>query len=86
MGDRIMRRILASLTVASLFVLGCSPSPTGPSAVVSPKLSLDCGSTTNNSNNPPATAGGCNTNNNNGNNNNGSNTNADNNPPVTAGN
>lgn len=78
-----MRRVLASLTVASLFVLGCSPSPTGPIPPVGLRPSLDCASTTNNANNPPTTAGGgCNTTNNNDN----STTNNANNPPKTAGN
>jgi len=76
-----MKRLLASLTVASLFVLGCSQSsPTGPIPPVGLRPSLDCGSTTNNDNNPPTTAGGgCNNNNNNNNNN------SNNNPPTTAG-
>jgi len=73
-----MRRLLtASLTVASLVVLGCSQSPTAPVARVNPKVSLDC-SNGNNGNNPPNTAGGgCNNNNNNNN---------SNNPPTTASN
>ena len=73
-----MRRLLASLTVASLFVVGCSQSPTAPVARVNPRVSLDC-SNGNNGNNPPNTAGGgCNNNNNTTNNNN--------NPPTTANN
>jgi hypothetical protein len=80
MGDRIMRRLLASLTVASLFVLGCSPSPTGPVARMNRKVSFDC-SNGNNGNNPPNTAnGGC------GNTGNNSPQNSSNNPPTTAGN
>ena len=74
-----MKRLLAALTVASLFTVGCSQSPTDPSArVVSPKVSLDC-SNGNNGNNPPNTAnGGCG--------NTGNNNNASNNPPTTASN
>jgi len=78
-----MKRLLASLSVASLFVVGCSPAPTGPTPrLISPKVSLDCsGSTSNNDNNPATTAGGgCN------NNNNSNNTNNSNNPPTTGGN
>ena len=83
LGDRIMRRLFASLTVASLFVVGCSQPPTSPVPQVNPKLSLDC-SNGNNGNNPPNTAGGgCNTNNNGNNNNNNNN---ENNPPTTSGN
>ena len=69
--------LLAALTVASLFTVGCSQSPTDPTARVSPKVSLDCNNG-NNGKNPPNTAnGGCgNTGNNN----------APNNPPTTAGN
>ena len=71
-----MRRLLASLAVASLFVVGCNQSPTAPVARVIPKVSLDC-SNGNNGNNPPNTAnGGCG--------NTGQNNNAENNPPVTA--
>lgn len=74
-----MRSVLASLTVASLFVLGCSPSPTAPIPHAALTPSLDCnGSNGNNGNNPPNTAGGCNNNNNGGNNNN------PNNPPTTS--
>ena len=74
-----MRRILASLTVASLFVVGCSTAPTSPVPQIDPQVSLDC-SNGNNGNNPPNTAnGGCSNNNNN-------NNNASNNPPTTAGN
>ena len=74
-----MRRLLTSLTVASLLVaVGCSPSPTAPVAKVNPKLSLDC-SNGNNGNNPPNTAGGgC------GNNGNSTPQNSSNNPPTTA--
>lgn len=74
-----MRRLFAaSLTVASLVVLGCSQSPTAPVARVNPKVSLDC-SNGNNGNNPPNTAGGGCTSNS-------GNNNASNNPPTTAGN
>jgi hypothetical protein len=87
MGDLPIRRVLASLSVASLVVLGCSPAPTGPSpaaVALRVKASLSCGTTTNNDNNPPTTAGGgCNNQNNNNNN---STTNNSNNPPATAGN
>ena len=75
-----MRRLFASLTVASLLVaVGCSPSPTAPVAKVNPKVSLDC-SNGNNGNNPPNTAGGggCGTS--------GSPQNSSNNPPTTASN
>lgn len=71
-----MRRLLASLAVGSLFVLGCNPTPTGPVAQINTKASLDC-SNGNNGNNPPNTAGG-------GCNNNSPNNNS-NNPPTTAG-
>lgn len=73
-----MRRILASLTVASLFAVGCTnTTPTGPVPEVNAKLSLDC-SNGNNGNNPPNTAGGgCGGNN-------GSTGNSSNNPPTTA--
>ncbi len=75
-----MRRLLASLTVASLLVaVGCSsPSPTAPVAKGSPKVSLDCNNG-NNGNNPPNTAGG-------GCGNNSSPQNSSNNPPTTASN
>jgi len=79
-----MRRVLATLTVASIFALGCSQAPTAPAARVNPTVSLSCGSTTNNDNNPPTTAGGGSCNNNN--NNNGNTGNNSNNPPTTAGN
>ena len=74
-----MRRLFASLTVASLLVaVGCSPSPTAPVAKVNPKVSLDC-TNGNNGNNPPNTAGGgCGTNS--------SPQNSSNNPPTTASN
>jgi hypothetical protein len=79
-----MRRVLATLTVASIsiFALGCSQAPTAPTARVNPTVSLSCGSTTNNDNNPATTAGGggCN------NNNNGNTGNNSNNPPTTGGN
>jgi len=73
-----MRRLLASLTVASLLVaVGCSsPSPTAPVAKLNPKVSFDC-SNGNNGNNPPNTAGGgCGGNN--------GSQNSSNNPPTTA--
>jgi hypothetical protein len=77
MGDRIMRRLLASLTVASLLVaVACSPSPTAPVAKLNPKVSLDC-SNGNNGNNPPNTAGG-------GCGGSGTTQNSSNNPPTTA--
>ena len=76
-----MKRLIASLTVASLFAVGCSQaSPTSPVARVPSKAVLDCGSTGNNANNPPNTAGPC------GNTDNNSSNNSSNNPPTTASN
>ena len=76
-----MKRSLAALAVATLFVIGCSESSTGPSRTPSgPHFNNECVS--NASNNPPTTASNNCTNNNNNNNNN--TTNNDNNPPKTA--
>jgi hypothetical protein len=79
-GDRIMKRLVASLSIVSLLAIGCSGTPTAPlfPDSMNPGALLNCGSNTNNANNPPATAGSCGTNNTN------NNTNANNNPPVTA--
>jgi len=79
--ERRMKRLLASLTVASLFAVGCSQTaPTSPVARVPSKAVLDCGSNLNNGNNPPNTAGSC------GNTGNNSTGNSSNNPPTTASN
>lgn len=76
-----MKALSAAIVLATAVLVGCSASPTEPTAIAPASVSLTCNTTTNNSNNPPVTAGGCGSNTNNG-----STGNNSNNPPTTSGN